>query len=141
MLASSVAAAPRYGKKATGVSARKAIASVPLARSRVQVRNDERKHLPHTRDPPARIRINGDDGAVSPARATPFARNVSNTSLHGTARRVEPDATFPFGDAHTVHARNPRHCRRHHRALTFGGLEALSRHPHTVSTALSAPRS
>jgi hypothetical protein len=43
MLASSVAAqavAPRFGKKATGVSARKAISKAPIGGHRVQVRTD-----------------------------------------------------------------------------------------------------
>jgi len=43
MLASSVAAqavAPRFGKKATGVSARKAISKAPIGGHRVQVRDE-----------------------------------------------------------------------------------------------------
>ena len=43
MLASSVAAqavAPRFGKKATGVSARKAISKAPVGGHRVQVRDE-----------------------------------------------------------------------------------------------------
>lgn len=44
MLASSVAAsavAPRFGKKASGVSARKAISAVPVRSAKVQVRNKQ----------------------------------------------------------------------------------------------------
>ena len=49
MLASPVAAhvvTPRFGKKASGVSARKAISSVPVGGPRVQVRTRETDAFP-----------------------------------------------------------------------------------------------
>jgi hypothetical protein len=58
MLASSVAAsavAPRFGKKASGVSARKAISSVPVRAARVQVRNTNHNRFPPDCNSPARF--------------------------------------------------------------------------------------
>lgn len=54
MLASPVAAhavASRFGKKASGVSARKAISSVPVGGPRVQVRTRETGAFPRWRNP------------------------------------------------------------------------------------------
>ena len=54
MLASPVAAhvvAPRFGKKASGVSARKAISSVPVGGPRVQVRTRETGAFPRWCNP------------------------------------------------------------------------------------------
>lgn len=114
MLASPVAAhvvAPRFGKKASGVSARKAISSVPVGGPRVKVRTRETDAFPgggnRSRADQDRRRRRRVRPCVRRAdRADGFERRA-DVERRGNAPRDEASSLPRRRDASTVHARNP----------------------------------
>lgn len=106
MLASSVAAqaaAPRFGKKATGVSARKAISNVPVGGHRVEVRDarkvsDKKNRADRASRPPPGTR-RGRHRAPPRAVASPPAAHRPADPVRGAIRaRRDPDDLPPLSE-------------------------------------------
>ena len=106
MLASSVAAqaaAPRFGKKATGVSARKAISNVPVGGHRVEVRDarkvsDKKNRADRASRPPPGTR-RGRHRAPPRAVASPPAAHRPAGPVRGAIRaRRDPDDLPPLSE-------------------------------------------